>query len=79
MKIDAQLDVSKIKCPMTFVKTKLFMEKMATGQYVEIMLKGEEAVHNMPLTLRHEGHSIIKLSAVEGNSDGLFQLIVKTG
>ena len=41
-KIDNQIDITKEICPMTFVKTKLKLETMSTGEVLEVTLREGE-------------------------------------
>lgn len=56
------LDITALVCPMTFVRTKLLIEKMASGETCEIRLKGAEPLQNVPRSARELGHEIISLT-----------------
>ena len=45
------LDITAEVCPMTFVKTRLLIEKMAAGETAEIHLVGEEPLENVPASV----------------------------
>ena len=51
---------------MTFVRTKLMIEKMATGDVGEVRLKGSEPLENVPRSVRDMGHTVISFEAEEG-------------
>jgi len=55
------LDISGEVCPMTFVKTRLLIERMAPGEEAEIRLKGGEPLENVPGSVRELGHSILSV------------------
>ncbi|HSC33646.1 MAG TPA: sulfurtransferase TusA family protein, partial [Thermodesulfobacteriota bacterium] len=38
-KVDTQIDITKEICPMTYVKTKLKLETMSSGQVLEVILR----------------------------------------
>lgn len=59
--IDFFLDITEEICPMTFVKTKLLIEKMQPGQFAQVRLKGREPLENVPRSVRDYGHKIISL------------------
>ncbi len=61
IKIDERIDITKEICPMTFVKTKLKLESMRSGQVLEVTLKGGEALKNVPKSVREEGHKILDI------------------
>ena len=55
---DYYLDITTDVCPMTFVKARLLVERMAPGQTAAIRLKGEEPLANVPASLAELGHSV---------------------
>ena len=66
---DHYLDITKDTCPITFVKTKLLIEKMLPGQVAEVRLSEGEPLDNVPRTLRAEGHELLSLEPDE-SEDG---------
>lgn len=44
---------------MTFVRTKLRLERMNPGETLAVRLRGEEPLRNVPRAARDEGHSIL--------------------
>ncbi|MBS0537243.1 MAG: sulfurtransferase TusA family protein [Proteobacteria bacterium] len=64
---DQALDITSEVCPMTFVRTKLRLERMAAGEILSVRLRGDEPLRNVPKAARDEGHSI--LGIVEDGSD----------
>ncbi len=62
------LDITGDTCPLTFVKTKLLLEKMAAGDIAEIRLRGSEPVENVPRSVRDHGHEIVSLTPEKGRS-----------
>ena len=59
--ISAFLDISSDLCPMTFVKTRLFLEGRPKGQVVEITLAEGEPLDNLPTAVQLDGHEILSL------------------
>lgn len=56
---EAFLDITGEVCPMTFVRVKLKLEEMTTGQRLRIRLNGGEPLDNVPRSLQDEGHHIV--------------------
>lgn len=56
---DHHIDITGFICPMTFVRTKLVLEKIAVGDVLEVRLKGKEPLENVPKSARQHGHSIL--------------------
>ena len=77
-KILDQIDITGDLCPITFVKTKLFIEDHSTGQIVMIRLRAGEPLDNIPATLREEGHNILSLEA-ESEAEEIWQLVIEIG
>ncbi len=44
---------------MTFVRTKLKLERMRPGEVLSVRLRGEEPLRNVPRAARDEGHTIL--------------------
>jgi len=54
---------------MTFVKTRLLIEKMGAGETAEIHLVGEEPIENVPASVLELGHLVLSLEPVENKVD----------
>jgi TusA-related sulfurtransferase len=50
------LDISDVTCPMTWVKTKLELERMGAGEELEVRCREGEALENVPRQARDAGH-----------------------
>ena len=69
-----ELDLRGEVCPYTFVKTKLRLEELNSGQDLTILLDDSAATANVSKSLQSEGHEILDLKAVSG---GVWQIVVK--
>jgi TusA-related sulfurtransferase len=58
---DFFLDITGEVCPMTFVRTKLLIERMAPGQTAAIRLQGAEPLANVPRSIVESGHQVLSL------------------
>lgn len=76
MKADMKLDITKSVCPVTFVKVKVQLEEMETGQILEVLLKDGEPIANVPRSLKDDGHKVLD---VTNNQDGTYTLFVEKG
>jgi tRNA 2-thiouridine synthesizing protein A len=61
------LDITRDICPLTFVKTKLLIERMSSGDTAEIRLTGAEPLENVPRSVSEHGHLVLSLE-VEASS-----------
>jgi tRNA 2-thiouridine synthesizing protein A len=71
---DYELDITAEVCPMTFVRTKLLLERMASGETANIRLRGGEPLANVPRAVREHGHEVLRL---EPSGDDLFELLIR--
>ncbi|MDD9876580.1 MAG: sulfurtransferase TusA family protein [Magnetovibrio sp.] len=59
---DFFLDITDEVCPLTFVKTKLQIERMLPGQTLEVRLRGREPLGNVPRSVEEHGHTVLALT-----------------
>jgi len=75
---DYFLDITDQVCPLTFVRTKLLLEKMAPGETAEVRLKGSEPLGNVPRNVQDHGHEVMSLEAEAGEpEDGVHRLVIR--
>ncbi len=74
---DHFLDITSDVCPITFVKTKLLMERMRSGEIAEVHLPPGEPLENVPRSVCEEGHIVLSLEPDTG-TDIYILLIQKT-
>ena len=60
----ATLDITHLTCPMTWVRTKLALERMAPGEELVVLCPPGEALENVPRSARDAGHAV----SVEGTT-----------
>ena len=53
-------DLRGVACPMNFVKTKVELSKIASGEVLKIFLDDGEPIDNVPRSVLGEGHKIIE-------------------
>jgi len=61
---------------MTFVRTRLALDRMARGQVLLVRLKGEEPLRNVPRTAAEQGHAVL---SVETRADGVSEIRLRRG
>jgi TusA-related sulfurtransferase len=52
------LDITDLTCPMTWVRTKLELEKLAPGEALEVHCPEGEALENVPRSAADAGHDV---------------------
>lgn len=73
---DREIDITQDVCPMTFVRTRLALDRMAPGQVLLVRLKGEEPLRNVPRTAAEQGHQVLSLEQLP---DGTSLLRLRRG
>ncbi|HEX6026596.1 MAG TPA: sulfurtransferase TusA family protein [Solirubrobacter sp.] len=58
------LDVTSLRCPMTWVRTKLELERLESGETLEVIVPPGEAETNVPRSAREAGHAV----AIDGTT-----------
>ena len=69
-----KLDITKDHCPMTFVKTKLELEKLKKGDILEVLLTEGEPLENVPKTVKEQGYKILEISHSDNN---IYRILIK--
>ncbi len=73
IEVKESIDLRGVMCPMNFVKAKLKLEAIDTGDVLEIVLDSGEPIQNVPKSIKDEGHQIVDVK----KEDGFFRLKVK--
>ena len=68
------LDLKGEVCPYTFVKTKLALEELQSGQALRVIVDNPGSAANVPRSLRSDGHVVIDVTKL---NDTDWAIIVK--
>lgn len=71
---DQQIDITAEVCPMTFVRTRLALDRLASGETLLVRLRGPEPVANVPRAAVEQGHQVL---AQETGPDGVTSLLLR--
>ena len=52
------LDVTDVTCPLTWVRTKLALERLAPGDVLTVVVNPGEALENVPRSAAEAGHEV---------------------
>lgn len=63
-----RIDITREVCPMTYVRTKLKLETLEAGEELEVLLRGEEPLKNVPRSAGEEGHEVLSIALAEGGA-----------
>ena len=66
-KVDRRIDIRGDVCPYTFVKSKLAIEDIESGQVLEIIVDHAPAAEDVPRSLANEGHKVLEVKQIGQN------------
>lgn len=70
------IDITAETCPMTFVRTRLALDQIETGQLLLVRLKGTDPLSNVPRAAADQGHDPLELTE---QPDGTWLLLIQKG
>ncbi|MBA4373671.1 MAG: hypothetical protein C0402_12530 [Thermodesulfovibrio sp.] len=70
---DKRINIKGLVCPYTFVKAKLAVEAMETGQVLEVLLDYEEAARSIPKSMEDHGQKVLKVEKIN-ETDWVLQI-----
>ncbi|MFT8244292.1 sulfurtransferase TusA family protein [Roseomonas sp. BN140053] len=73
---DQHIDITRDICPMTFVRTRLALDRLQPGAVLLVELRGEEPARNVPRTALEQGHAVLRQ---EAGPDGVTRLWLRRG
>ena len=68
------IDITSETCPMTFVRVRLALDRLSSGEKLLVLLRGEEPLRNVPRTAAEQGHAVLAMA--EG-ADGVTRLLLR--
>ena len=71
--VNQYLNLQGVPCPLNFVKTKLKLETMETGEVLEVELDDGEPITNVTASVKEEGHHILKVEKTANH----WKLVIK--
>ncbi len=63
--VQARLDITRDRCPMTYVRVRLALDRLAAGDVLLVELQGEEPLKNVPASAERQGHEVVRLDRVQ--------------
>lgn len=73
---DLSVDITRDTCPMTFVRTRLALDRLKPGQVLQVRLHGDEPRRNVPATATAQGHQVL---AETTDAAGTTTLLLRKG
>ena len=73
---NAEIDITADLCPMTFVRTRLALDRMRAGEILLVRLRGAEPLENVPRTATALGHAVL---SIETDAGGITLVRIRRG
>jgi tRNA 2-thiouridine synthesizing protein A len=70
------LDITQDRCPITYVRVRLALDRMQPGQVLQVDLRGDEPLRNVPRTAAEQGHTVLSCDDI---ADGVTRLLIRKG
>jgi len=74
LKIDREADFHDVACPLNYVKTKLLLEQMKSGQVLAVILN-DDGVGKVPASAEQDGHNVL----MEKKEGEYWRVLIKKG
>jgi len=71
---DAALDITAETCPMTYVRTRLALDRLGPGQVLAVRLRGADPLANVPRSAAAQGHTVL---SVQDDGDGVSLVLIR--
>lgn len=72
------VDLRAYACPITFVKTRIALERLRAGERLEVWLRAGEPAESVPRSAAEEGHRVVAVEPLPAAADA-FRVILEKG
>ncbi len=70
------LDLRPYACPLTYVKTRIALERLADGERLEVWLTAGEPAESVPRSAEEEGHRVVSVEPL-GAGGGAYRVVLE--
>ncbi len=74
-----RVDVRELACPMTWVRTRVALDRLAVGDVLEVLLRAGEPLENVPRTAEEEGHRVAAREPCPEAGERAWRVVVVKG
>jgi tRNA 2-thiouridine synthesizing protein A len=75
----ARVDVRDSTCPITWVRTRIALERLRRGEVLEVLLREGEPLQNLPGSAVEDGHRVVAIEPLHGDGAGAWRILVEKG
>ncbi len=73
----ALVDLRPFACPLTYVKTRIALERLSPGDVLEVWLSAGEPVESVPRSAEEDGHRVVAVEALAGDQAGSWRVLLE--
>lgn len=75
----ARIDIRAYACPITYVKTRLALDRLAEGEELEVWLREGEPLESVPRAAEEDGHRVVAVEPLAGEAPGSYRVLLARG
>jgi tRNA 2-thiouridine synthesizing protein A len=75
----ARIDIRAYACPITYVKTRLALDRLAEGEVLEVWLREGEPLASVPRSAEEDRHRVISVEPLAGEGPGSYRVLLARG
>lgn len=74
-----RLDIRGYACPLTWVKTRIALERLSPGESLEVLLAEGEPLDSVPRSAAEEGHAVVVREPAPAEGEGSWRVVLRKG
>jgi tRNA 2-thiouridine synthesizing protein A len=74
----ATLDLRPFACPLTYVKARIALDRLAPGDVLELWLSAGEPAESLPRSAEEDGHRVVGIEPLSAG-ERAFRVLVEKG
>jgi tRNA 2-thiouridine synthesizing protein A len=75
----ARIDIRPFACPLTWVKTRVALERLDVGQVLEVWVSAGEPLASVPRSAAEDGHRLVALERLAAEPGESWRLLLEKG
>lgn len=73
------VDLRAYACPVTFVKTRIALDRLRPGEVLELWLPAGEPAESVPRSATEEGHRVLRVEPLGRGEPGAVRVLLQKG
>jgi tRNA 2-thiouridine synthesizing protein A len=74
----ARIDVRPYACPLTYVKTRIALERLSQGDVLEVFLSAGEPAESVPRSAEEDGHRVLVVEPLD-SAGAAYRVLLEKG